>query len=40
MSRELDEKMNSLIPMVVEQTSKGESLRYIFKVIKRELFFW
>ena len=24
MSRELDEKMNSLIPMVVEQTSKGE----------------
>ena len=24
MSRDLDEKMNSLIPMVVEQTSKGE----------------
>ena len=24
MSRELEEKMNSLIPMVVEQTSKGE----------------
>ena len=24
MSRTLDEKMNSLIPMVVEQTSKGE----------------
>ena len=26
MSRELEEKMNSLIPMVVEQTSKGENL--------------
>ena len=24
MSREFEEKMNSLIPMVVEQTSKGE----------------
>ena len=24
MSRQFDEKMNSLIPMVVEQTSKGE----------------
>ena len=24
MSRELEEQMNSLIPMVVEQTSKGE----------------
>ena len=24
MSRDLDEKMNSLIPMVVEQTSKGK----------------
>ena len=24
MSRELEDKMNSLIPMVVEQTSKGE----------------
>ena len=26
MSRQFDEKMNSLIPMVVEQTSKGKEL--------------
>ena len=37
MSRELDEKMNSLIPMVVEQTSKGERpMTYILDYLKRE----
>ena len=37
MSRELEEKMNSLIPMVVEQTSKGERAYDIYsRLIKRE----
>ena len=37
MSREFEEKMNSLIPMVVEQTSKGERAYDIYsRLIKRE----
>ena len=37
MSRELEEKMNSLIPMVVEQTSKGERAYDIYsRLLKRE----
>ena len=36
MSRELDEKMNSLIPMVVEQTSKGERAYDIYSRLKRK----
>ena len=37
MSRELEEKMNSLIPMVVEQTSKGERAYDIYsRIIKRK----
>ena len=36
MSRELDEKMNSLIPMVVEQTSKGERAYDIFSRLLKE----
>ena len=41
MSRDLDEKLNSLIPMVVEQTSKGKELTiFILDYLKKELFFW
>ena len=36
MSRELDEKMNSLIPMVVEQTSKGERAYDIYSRLLKE----
>ena len=37
MSREFEEKMNSLIPMVVEQTSKGERAYDIYsRLTKRE----
>ena len=36
MSRELDEKMNSLIPMVVEQTSKGERAYDIYSRLLNE----
>ena len=36
MSREFEEKMNSLIPMVVEQTSKGERAYDIYSRLKRE----
>ena len=37
MSREFEEKMNSLIPMVVEQTSKGERAYDIYsRLLKRE----
>ena len=36
MSRELEEKMNSLIPMVVEQTSKGERAYDIYSRLKRK----
>ena len=36
MSRELEEKMNSLIPMVVEQTSKGERAYDIFSRLLKE----
>ena len=36
MSRELEEKMNSLIPMVVEQTSKGERSYDIYSRLLKE----
>ena len=36
MSREFEEKMNSLIPMVVEQTSKEKELKSLLKVTERE----
>ena len=36
MSRELEEKMNNLIPMVVEQTSKGERAYDIFSRLLKE----
>ena len=36
MSREYDEKMNSLIPMVVEQTSKGERAYDIYSRLLKE----
>jgi len=36
MSRELDEKMNSLIPMVVEQTNKGERAYDIYSRLLKE----
>ena len=36
MSRGLDEKMNSLIPMVVEQTSKGERAYDIYSRLLKE----
>ena len=40
MSRDFEEKMNSLIPMVVEQTSKGErALISTQDFLKKELFF-
>ena len=36
MSRELEEKMNSLIPMVVEQTGKGERAYDIYSRLLKE----
>ena len=36
MSRELEEKMNTLIPMVVEQTSKGERAYDIYSRLLKE----
>ena len=36
MSRNFDEKMNSLIPMVVEQTSKGERAYDIYSRLLKE----
>ena len=36
MSRELEEKMNSLIPMVVEQTAKGERSYDIYSRLLKE----
>ena len=36
MSRELEEKMNSLVPMVVEQTSKGERAYDIYSRLLKE----
>ena len=37
MSRNLEEKMNNLIPMVVEQSSKGERAYDIYsRFLKRE----
>ena len=36
MSRKLEEKMNSLIPMVVEQTSKGERAYDIYSRLLKE----
>ena len=38
MSRDLEEKMNNLIPMVVEQSSKGERAYDIYSdvYLKRE----
>ena len=36
MSRELEEKMNSLIPMVVEQTSKGERAYDIYSRLLKD----
>ena len=36
MSREYEEKMNSLIPMVVEQTSKGERAYDIYSRLLKE----
>ena len=38
MSREFEEKMNSLIPMVVEQTSKGERHMIFIQTFKRRVF--
>ena len=36
MSRQIEEKMNSLIPMVVEQTSKGERAYDIYSRLLKE----
>ena len=36
MSRELEEKMNNLIPMVVEQSSKGERAYDIYSRLLKE----
>ena len=36
MSRDFEEKMNTLIPMVVEQQAREKSLRHIFSSFKRE----
>ena len=36
MSRDLEEKMNNLIPMVVEQTSKGERAYDIYSRLLKE----
>ena len=36
MSREFEEQMNSLIPMVVEQTSKGERAYDIYSRLLKE----
>ena len=36
MSRDLEDKMNSLIPMVVEQTSKGERAYDIYSRLLKE----
>ena len=36
MTDKIPEYMNTLIPMVVEQSSRGESIWYLFKIIKRE----
>jgi ATP-dependent Clp protease protease subunit len=36
MSRDFEEKMNSLIPMVVEQTSKGERAYDIYSRLLKE----
>ena len=38
MSRDFEEKMNSLIPMVVEQTSKGERAMTFFSTTETDLF--
>ena len=40
MSREFEEKMNSLIPMVVEQTEKGERAYDIYSRLLKENSFW
>ena len=39
MTTKLSEHMSNLVPMVVEQSSKGESLRYLFKTIKERVIF-
>ena len=36
MSRDIEEKMNNLIPMVVEQTSKGERAYDIYSRLLKE----
>ena len=36
MSRDFEEKMNSLIPMVVEQTGKGERAYDIYSRLLKE----
>ena len=36
MSRDFEEQMNSLIPMVVEQTSKGERAYDIYSRLLKE----
>ena len=36
MSREIEEKMNNLIPMVVEQSSKGERAYDIYSRLLKE----
>ena len=36
MSRDLEEKMNNLIPMVVEQSSKGERAYDIYSRLLKE----
>ena len=39
MSREFEEKMNTLIPMVVEQSSKGERAYDIYSRLKERIVF-
>ena len=40
MSREFEEKMNTLIPMVVEQSSKGEKTYDIYSRLLKEKTCW
>ena len=41
MSRKFEEKMNNLIPMVVEQTTRGERAYDIYsRLLKERIVFW
>ena len=41
MIRKIEEHLNNLVPMVVEQTNKGERAYDIYsRLLKKELFFW